>query len=50
MDQLLPVSTRRAYLQRGREILIPLKQAGRLHRNQDHTAWFDEQIQRLDGA
>jgi hypothetical protein len=50
MDQQLPVSTRRAYLQRGREILIALKQAGRLHSNQDYTAWFDEQIQKLDGA
>ena len=50
MNQLLPVSTRRVYLQRGREILIALKQARRLHSNQDYTDWFDEQIQRLDRA
>jgi hypothetical protein len=50
MDQQLPVSTRRAYLQRGRKILIVLKHARRLHSNQDYTDWFDEQIQRLDGA
>jgi hypothetical protein len=50
MDQRVPVSTRRAYLQRGREIIAALKQARRLHSNQDHTAWFDEQIQKLDGA
>jgi predicted negative regulator of RcsB-dependent stress response len=50
MNQLLPVSTRRVYLQRGREILIALKQARRLYSNQDYTDWFDEQIQRLDRA
>jgi hypothetical protein len=50
MDPLLPVSTRRAYLQRGRDILNALKHARRLHSNQDFTAWFDEQIQRLDDA
>jgi hypothetical protein len=50
MDQRLPVSTRRAYLQRGREIIVALKHARRLHSNQDYTGWFDEQIQKLDGA
>ncbi len=49
-DQLLPVFTRRAYLQRGREILVALKYAGRQHSNQDLTAWFEEQIQRMDGG
>jgi hypothetical protein len=38
---------RRGYLLRGRDILVTLKQAGRLLPNQDWVAWFDEQLAAL---
>ncbi|MEB3155880.1 MAG: tetratricopeptide repeat protein [Cyanobacteriota bacterium] len=50
LEGLLDVSTRRAHLQRGLDILLSLKQSGRLHANQDHTAWFEAKIRKLKGA
>ncbi|MEB3324872.1 MAG: hypothetical protein VKM17_05995 [Cyanobacteriota bacterium] len=50
LETLLDVSPRRAHLQLGLDILLPLKQSGRLHANQDHTAWFEAEIQKLTGA
>jgi hypothetical protein len=41
------VATRRNYLLRGRAILAGLKDAGRLHPNQDWIAWFDRQLAQL---
>jgi hypothetical protein len=43
----LPISTRKEYLVRGREILLALKRAERLHANQDSTRWFDQAIHSL---
>jgi tetratricopeptide (TPR) repeat protein len=50
MDALMPVSTRRAYLQRGLNILLDLEQAGRLYANQDYTAFFEGEIRKLDSS
>ena len=41
------VDARRGYLLRGRDILVKLKEAGRLMPNQDWIGWFDEQIAQL---
>jgi hypothetical protein len=50
LENLLAPSTRRAHLQRGLDILQRLKQAGRLYANQDITASFEKEIQKLDLA
>ena len=50
MGDFLPVSGRKEYLDRGREILRSLKRAGRLHANQDWIGWFEEAIERLEEA
>jgi tetratricopeptide (TPR) repeat protein len=50
LENLLAPSNRRAHLQRGLDILLRLKQAGRLHANQDITASFEKEIQKLDAA
>ena len=50
LENLLAPTTRRAHLQRGLDILQRLKQAGRLHANQDHTASFEKEIKKLDAA
>jgi predicted negative regulator of RcsB-dependent stress response len=50
MEAALPVSTRRTYLQRGLNITLTLKQAGRLHANQDYTALFEEHIRKLESS
>ena len=50
MNALLPVSARKDYLNRGRDILLSLKRTGRLHANQDWIGWFDEAIERLGEA
>ncbi|MFN9646362.1 MAG: hypothetical protein ACK6BG_14860 [Cyanobacteriota bacterium] len=50
VERLLDVSTRRAHLQRGLDILLTLKQSGRLHANQDFTPWFEAKIQKLNGV
>jgi len=43
----LPSDARRDYLQRGREILVELKQQGRLLPSKDWIGWFDEQLRQL---
>ncbi|MFN9631186.1 MAG: hypothetical protein ACK59A_13290 [Cyanobacteriota bacterium] len=48
LKDVLSVSDRRSYLERGKQIILELKQSGRLHPNQDTTAQFNEVIQKLD--
>jgi tetratricopeptide (TPR) repeat protein len=48
LKDMLPVSARRSYLERGKQIILELKQSGRLYANQDFSAQFDEDIQKLD--
>lgn len=43
------IEVRHAYLVRGKQILVSLKNAGRLSANQDWIAWFDEQLEKLAG-
>jgi hypothetical protein len=43
----LPVGERRVFLLRGRTILQQLKDAGRLHANQDWVNWFDRALGKL---
>ena len=50
IESLLSVAERCSYLQRGRDILLALKESGRLHANQDYIGWFEEQLQRLGCA
>jgi hypothetical protein len=50
LEAALPTNTRRTYLQRGLTISLALKQAGRLHTNQDYTALFEEHIRKLDSS
>jgi hypothetical protein len=45
LDSLLSIDDRREYLQLGRQILLKLKDAGRLHAIQD---WIGEFNQALD--
>jgi predicted negative regulator of RcsB-dependent stress response len=47
LSAVLPISTRKEYLVRGREILLALKRAERLHASQDATRWFDQAIHGL---
>jgi hypothetical protein len=47
LDSLLPISTRKEYLCRGREMLLALKRSERLHASQDFIGWFDQVIQKL---
>ncbi len=47
LNSLLPISTRKEYLCRGREILLALKRSERLHASQDFIGWFDQAIQKL---
>lgn len=44
---LLPVSTRRRYLQRGRQIMLKVKEVDKLDIFVDHTAEFDQKIRNL---
>jgi hypothetical protein len=44
----LPIKTRRTYLKRGLTIILALKQAGRLHANEDRQAMFERDIRMLD--
>lgn len=48
MEQL-DKTERRAYLQRGLDILMALKASGRLLPNQDWTALFNDKLAALDG-
>ena len=45
LSAVLPISIRTEYLVRGREILLALKRAERLHANHEATRWFDQAIQ-----
>ncbi|MEY4353651.1 MAG: hypothetical protein RLZZ609_1892 [Cyanobacteriota bacterium] len=47
LDALLPIPDRRELLQRGREILTTLKDAGKLQANQDWIASFDQALAAL---
>ena len=47
LDSLLTIQQRKEYLSRGLELLSALKQAGRLHANQDLTSWFDNALRSL---
>ena len=40
LDSVLIIQQRREYLAKGLNLLTALKQAGRLHANQDWTGWF----------
>jgi len=47
LDSLVSMQQRKEYLSRGLELLAALKQAGRLHPNQDWTSWFDNALSSL---
>jgi tetratricopeptide (TPR) repeat protein len=47
LDSLLLIQERQEYLSRGLNLLTKLKQAGRLHANQDCTGWFDSALRKL---
>jgi hypothetical protein len=47
LDSLVSMQQRKEYLSRGLELLSALKQAGRLHANQDWTGWFDSALRSL---
>jgi tetratricopeptide (TPR) repeat protein len=47
LDSLLSVNDRRVYLQRGRQTLLKLKEAGRLPANRDWIGWFDQALDNL---
>jgi hypothetical protein len=44
LDALLPIPDRREFLQRGRQRLLKLKDAGRLQANQDWIGAFDQAL------
>jgi hypothetical protein len=48
LDSLVSMQQRKEYLSRGLELLSALKQAGRLHPNQDWTSWFDNALRSLN--
>jgi predicted negative regulator of RcsB-dependent stress response len=47
LDSLVTMQQRKEYLSRGLKLLSALKQAGRLHANQDWTGWFDSALRSL---
>ena len=47
LDSLLSINDRRDYLQRGRQLLLMLKDAGRLQANQDWIDAFDQALEAL---
>jgi tetratricopeptide (TPR) repeat protein len=47
LDSLVSVQQRKEYFSRGLKLLSALKQAGRLHANQDWTGWFDSALRSL---
>ncbi len=47
LDSLLLIQERQEYLSRGLNLLTALKQAGRLHANQDWTGWFDSALRSI---
>ena len=48
LDSILSIQQRQRYLSRGLILLTALKQAGRLHANQDWTGWFDNALSSLN--
>ena len=48
LDSLVSAQQRKEYLSRGLKLLSALKQAGRLHANQDWSAWFDNALGSLN--
>ena len=48
LDSLVSVQQRKEYLSRGLKLLSALKQAGRLHANQDWSEWFDNALRSLN--
>ncbi|WP_411873426.1 tetratricopeptide repeat protein [Vulcanococcus limneticus] len=48
LDSLVSVQQRKEYLSRGLKLLSALKQAGRLHANQDWSDWFDNALRSLN--
>ena len=47
LDSLPLIGERQEYLSRSLNLLTTLKQAGRLHANQDWTGWFDSALRTL---
>ncbi len=47
LESVLSIELRQQYLSRGLQLLTALKQAGRLHANQDWTGWFDNALSSL---
>ena len=47
LELLLSIQERHNYLTKGLKLLTTLKQAGRLHANQDWTGWFDNALRSL---
>ena len=48
LDSLVSMQQRKEYLSQGLELLSALKQAGRLHPNQDWKSWFDNALRTLN--
>ena len=48
LDSLLLIQERQEYLSKGLNLLTTLKQAGRLHANQDWTGWFENALRSLN--
>ena len=47
LESLLSIQERRDYLSRGLSLLLELKQANRLHANQDWSSWFEVKLRSL---
>ena len=47
LDSLVSMQQRKEYLSRGLKLLSALKQAGRLHANQDWSSWFYNALRSL---
>jgi predicted negative regulator of RcsB-dependent stress response len=47
LESLLSIQERREYLSRGLSLLSELKQANRLHANQDWSSWFEDKLRSL---
>ena len=48
LDSFVAMQQRKEYLSRGLKLLSALKQAGRLHANQDWSDWFDNALRSLN--
>jgi hypothetical protein len=47
LNSILLIQERQEYLSRGLMLLIELKQAGKMHANQDWTDWFENALSSL---